>query len=254
MRTMSHRRIAVVLVIAGCATPEYAVIDGKRVERPSVAYDNGAAFHLEHNRAYPGVFDPRRPQDIDDGVLEGRICGVSMHFDATWYGARLMVQGRGDVPWVKDFTHTEGEFRLDLNVHELGPRHRQIRGRAPGAAVGSSEIDIDVSAERLAARIGTREFELTASNEYLIGHYKRHGDVLVPIDVPYAIYGRQALASMVPADQALLLVMMLTCNGPAVEHDGKLVRGFSMVSLPPKSPSSDSEPPPGRQELKPLSH
>ncbi len=247
---MIGRRIAALVVVTGCATPEYAVIDGKRVERPSVAYDNGAQFHLEHTRAYPGVFDPRRPPNVDDGTLEAHICGVDMHFDASWYGARLMVQGRADVPWLKAFTRTEGDFRLDLDVTELGPSHRRIRGRTPAAGMSTStELDIDVSADKLIAHIGMREFVLTADDEYLFGHYKRHGDIPEPIDVPYAIYGRRALASMVPADQALLLVMMLTCNGPAIEHEGKLVRGFSMVSLPPKSPS-DPRPPEGRAEIK----
>ena len=181
--------LAAFLIVAGCATPDYVVIDGKRVERPSVAYDNGVNFHLEHNRAYPGVFDPLRPQSIDDGTLEGHICGVDMHFDASWYGARL--------------------------------------------------------------HVGMREFALTANDEFLFGRYKRHGDVPTAIDVPYAIYGRQALASMVPADQALLLVLMLTCNGPAIERDGKMVRGFSIVSLPPKSPSDAPPPSEGNQEIKP---
>ena len=35
---------------------------------------------------------------------------------------------------------------------------------------------------------------------------------------------------MVPADEALLLVMMLTCDGSIV-LDGKSVRGFSLVHL-----------------------
>jgi hypothetical protein len=197
------------------------------------------------------VFDPRRPRDIDDGSLEGRICGVDLHFDASWYGARLMVQGRGDVPWLKDFTRTEGDFRLDLEVKELGPSHHRIRGGLPPSRGGlSTELDIDVSPLKLVAHIGQREFELAADGEYLFGRYKRHGDVLVPLDVPYAIYGRQLLASMVPADQALLLTLMLTCNGPALEHDGTLVRGFSMVSLPPKSPS-DTKPSEGREDIKP---
>lgn len=248
---MIYLQIAILAVVAGCATPEYAVIDGKHVERPSVAYDNGTNFHLEHTRAYPGVFDEKRPQAVDDGTLEGNICGVDVHFDASWYGARLMVQGRGDVPWLKDFTRTEGDFRLDLEVKELGPGHRRIRGRVPGGGnLFSTELDIEVSPEQLTAHIGMREFTLTANEEYLFGHYKRHGDVPKAIDVPFAIYGRRALASMVPADQALVLTLMLTCNGPAIEHDGKLVRGFSMVSLPSNSPS-DPGPAEGRQEIKP---
>jgi hypothetical protein len=247
---MIYRSIVVLCVMAGCGTREYVIIDGKRIERPTVAYDNGVNFHLEHNRAYPGVFDPHRGQDVDDGTLEGRMCGVDMHFDASWYGARLIAQGRGDVPWLKDFSRTEGEFRLDLAINELGPGHRRIRGYVPGSGWNTStELDIDVSAQGLTARVGMREFTLTAEEAYLFGRYKRHGDVPAPIDAPYAIYGRQVLASMVAADQALLLVMMLTCDGPMIEHDGKMVRGFSMVSLPSKS-SSDPKPSEGVPGIK----
>ena len=49
--------------------------------------------------------------------------------------------------------------------------------------------------------------------DYLIGRIVRHVDLERPIDEPYVIYGRQQLATMVPADEALILVMMLTCNG-----------------------------------------
>lgn len=236
MMSISWHHLALLSLVAACGPRSYVVIDGKHVERPSVAYDNGTTFHLEHDRAYPGVFDPRRPQDVDDGTLVGRLCGVDLDFDASWYGARLVVQGRGDVPWLRDFSHTEGLFQLELAVTELAPGHRRIRGRAPGDGLSApAVIDIDVSGQGLTAEVGLRRFTLTADGEYLFGRMKLKTNVRVPIDAPYAIYGRQVLASMVPADQALVLVMMLSCDGPAIEHDGTLVRGFAMVPLPPKS-------------------
>jgi len=74
--------------------------------------------------------------------------------------------------------------------------------------------------------------ELHAEGDYLFGHYERHGDVAQAFDVPYAIYGRRVLGSMVPADQALVLLMMMTCS-TTIEHEGKMIRGFSTVQLPP---------------------
>ncbi|MCU1277653.1 MAG: hypothetical protein JWM53_1199 [bacterium] len=215
------------IVAAGCSTPEWAVIGGKRVARPTVAYDNGQTFRLEHRRAFPGVFDPARGRDVDDGRLRGRVCGVDLAFDAMWYGARLMLEGRGEVPWKQDFTRTEGLFKLTFDITELGPGHRRIRGSMTG---GPSMIDLDVSPEALVGQIGLRRFTLAADGGYLIGRYERHGDVERPIDELFAIWGREALRTMVPADEALLLVMMLTCDG-TIELDGKKLRGFTLVRI-----------------------
>ena len=38
---------------------------------------------------------------------------------------------------------------------------------------------------------------------------------------------------MVPADEALLLVMMLTCDGTIV-LDGNRIRGFTLVKIAPQ--------------------
>jgi hypothetical protein len=220
----SGRALAAVAIVAAasCGTPEYATVGGARVHRPSVAYNNGVTFSVTHARAFPGVFDPRRGRDVDDGTITGRVCNVDVHFDATWYGGHLVLDGRGDVPWKNDFTHTEGMIHLDLDVTELGPGHRRIVGRGYGG------IEIDATPERLVGRIGQRRYTLAADGDYLAGRYQRSGDVLKPVDDPYAIYGRQVLGSMVPADEALILILMLTCNGSIVYGQG-LVRGFSLV-------------------------
>lgn len=220
------------MVAAGCATPEYAVIDGKRVARPTVAYDNGQTFHLEHRRAFPGVFDASRGHDVDDGSLRGRVCGVDVAFDAVWSGARLDLEGRGEVPWKQDFTHTEGLFKLAFDISELGPGHRRIRGKMTNGP--SSAIDLDVSHERLVGQIGASHFSLAADGGYLLGRYHHGGDAGPAVDEPFAIWGRGALATMVPADEALLLVMMLTCDG-TIALDGKPMRGFTLVRISPHS-------------------
>ena len=222
MRSARAVAFAAVVAAASCGTPEYATVGGARVHRPSVAYDNGVTFAITHTRAFPGVFDSRRGRDVDDGTLTGRVCNVDVRFDASWYGGHLVLDGRGDVPWKQDFTRTEGMFHLDLDVTELGPGHRRIVGRGHGG------IEIDVSPERLVGRIGQRRYTLAADGDYLAGRYQRSGDVLKPVDDPDAIYGRQALGSMVPADEALILILMMTCDGLIVYGEG-LVRGFSLV-------------------------
>ncbi|MCU1280634.1 MAG: hypothetical protein JWM53_4180 [bacterium] len=206
------RLAALAFVIAGCGTPQYAIVGGRKVARPTVSYGDGALFALQHRRAFPGVFDPTRGRNVDDGTPQGRVCGVDVRFDALWQGARLVLEGSGDVPWQHDFTHTEGLFQLSFEISELGPGHRRILGRTGGSGrTVSTEIDLDVSPDRLVGRIRMQHFALAADGGYLVGRYERHGDVEKPIDAPYAIWGR------------------------AIELDGKMVRGFSLVPLPPKS-------------------
>jgi hypothetical protein len=230
-------RALVLCFVAGCVTPEYAVVGGHKVPRPTVGYSDGGTFQLEHRRAFPGVFEPSRGHDIDDGTLMGRVCGLDVRFDAMWYGSRLMLSGHGDVPWRKSFTQTEGLMSLTLDVIELAPGRRRIRGKIGGYVnlLSSPIIDLDVSADRLEGRVGMRTITLAAAGDYLAGRLQQHSDVPVPVDVPFVIYGRQMLGTMVPADEALVLVMMLTCNGPRMEYEGKMVRGFSLVTVPPKS-------------------
>lgn len=224
--------LCLLLAAGGCATPRYATVDGKRVERPSVGYGSDY-FRLEHERLFPGIFDPRRGLDVSDGTLDGQICGVEVHFDASWYRARLHLDGRGWIGPEAEWTGAAPGFRLDFEVTEEGSGRRHIWGRVPvNNMLQSAELDLEVQPDRLVGRIGMRQFDLFADGEYLAGRYQRHGDVERPLDEKYAIYGRQILAGMVPADQALVLLMMMTCT-TTVDYHGKMVRGFSMVSLPP---------------------
>jgi hypothetical protein len=114
-------------------------------------------------------------------------------------------------------------FALSLDITEPGPEHRRIVSHR-------HEVDLDVSPDRLVGRIGLRRYTLAADGGYLIGRYHREGDVMRSIDEMFAIWGREALATMVPADEALLLVLMLTCDG-TINLDGKPVRGFRLVKL-----------------------
>lgn len=221
------------LLLIGCSTPKYAVLDGKRVERPSVGYVSDY-FRIAHERAFPGVFDPRRGRDVDDGTIRGRVCGIDLDFDVSWYGDRLALQGRGDVPWLHDWSYSDGLFRLEVHVKESAPGHRHIVAHGPGAMGTLAKLEIDVSDERLEATVASRHYALAADGDYLFGRITRESDVYQRIDAPYAIYGREVLPSMVPADQALVLLLMLACDGPTIEHDGQMVRGFAMVPVPPK--------------------
>ena len=198
------------VAVAGCGTPEYAVVGGQRLRRPTLSYGNGTEFQLVHRRAFPGVFDPARGRDVDDGTLLGHVCSIDVRFDASWYGPRLDAAGlAATCRGISDFTHTEGLFAARPRHHRARTRPSR-RMRRPGVA-----RSISTSAPSgWSGDIGARQFTLAADGDYLIGRIVRARRPRAPIDEPFVIYGRQRSATMVPADEALILVMMLTCNGP----------------------------------------
>ena len=226
--------IVACVALAGCSASNAVVMDTRPVVRQSVRY-GGDYFSDQHDEAYPGVFDKSRGQNVSDGRLQGRICNVDLDYDASWYGSRLHLDGRSAATGqaTRSFTHTEGDVRMTLEMTESAPGRRRIVGGKPPQWQSeiSTSIDLDVAPDRLVGSIGMRTFTLAAEGDYLVGRYQRHGDVVKPEDVPYAIYGRQQLSTMVAADEALVLLWMMTCSS-TIEYNGKMVRGFSLVELP----------------------
>ena len=95
----------------GCATPEYArhrrqaglASDGRLRQRPRrFASSTGAPSPASSIRRAAATSTTARSA--------GGSAASTSRFDAVWYGARLMLEGRGEVPWKQDFTHTEGLF------------------------------------------------------------------------------------------------------------------------------------------------
>jgi hypothetical protein len=216
-----------VLIVAGCGTPRWAVVDGKRVERPTLRYTDAHQYTIEHRGAWPGIFTPGGAGTIDDGRLTGRACGMELDFDASWYGSRVSLVGRFDVPWLKNFTRTEGLAQLDLDITQSAPRRRYIVGKTQY----NTGFEIDVGADQLVAQVGVLRYELVAAGSDLVGRVT--GEVVrfgrpVQIDEPFVIEGREPLAAMGPADQAVMLLAMLPCKEAQVDRGGHLTRGFSI--------------------------
>lgn len=229
-------RLLACSALAACAKPAVMVLDTRPVARQSVAY-RGDYFSLQHDGAYPGVFDRARGSAVGDGRLRGRICNVDVDYDASWYGTRLHLDGHADAAGqaTRSFAHSEGDVRLQLEMTESAPGRRRIAGGQPPQWHSElpTSIVLDVSPDRLVGTIGTRSYDLAADGDWLVGRYERHGDVAKPVNEKYAIYGRQALGTMVAADEALVLLWMMTCSS-TIEHEGKMVRGFSLVQFPEK--------------------
>jgi hypothetical protein len=224
-------------VLVGCASSRAVVMDTRPVARVTVSY-RGDYFAIRHDGAYPGIFDKSRGLNVADGRLRGRLCNVDVDYDATWFGSRLHLDGHSDAAGqaTRSFTRGEGDVRQTLEMVELGAGRRRISGGRPPQwhSEISTSIDLDVSPDRLVGTIGMRTYTLVANGDYLVGTYERHGDVVKPVHETYAIYGRQELATMVAADEALVLLWMMTCSS-TIEYDGKMVRGFSLITLAPRS-------------------
>ena len=218
--------LVLLALVAGCYTPRYAVIHGKRVERPSFGYTDSTFFAVQHHRAYPGVLASDRPYHVNDGELSGNACSLDVQFFSDWYGNMMTLIGGGQThqPWL--ISNGRGGFGVTLAVDDYGHGHVRIRGSTRSQS--PFPIDIDVSAEKLVAQIGARHVEATAAGHYLVGRMVQHYS-MASLDVPFVLYGREMLRTMVPADETVILLTMLTCNS-TIEYDGHFERGFSLVA------------------------
>ncbi|HEX3866475.1 MAG TPA: hypothetical protein VHV78_06960, partial [Gemmatimonadaceae bacterium] len=143
---------------AGCATEKPIVFDTRPVARLAVAY-RGDYFAITHEGAYPGVFDKSRGLNISDGRLQGKVCNVDLDYDASWYGTRLHLDGHlATGQQTRSFLRTEGDVRLTLEMTESAPGQRRIVGGTPPQwhSEVATNIEIDVTPDRLVGRIGTR--------------------------------------------------------------------------------------------------
>jgi hypothetical protein len=227
---MNHARWLLLVLAAGCATTSQQTPPVHEVQRLTLQYSNGENFDLQHVNAAARVFDPLRPHDISDGVLSGQLCGTPMQYDARWSGGTLTIAGSGDIRW-DGRDRPMAETTLILGISEPAPGRRRIAGAFGGHVLpepSSPIVDLDVSADELQGRIGSAQFALVAKGDYLVGDAR---DGSARPGVPFAIYGRNVLPTMAPADEGLALVGMLTCNSSVVEYEKQEIRGFALVRL-----------------------
>ena len=83
---MGRARLALILLVVGCAETSRDTIPGDIMPRSVFHYSNGETFELEHQKALTRVFDPSRPRIISDGTVTGRLCGAHVVFDVQWFG------------------------------------------------------------------------------------------------------------------------------------------------------------------------
>jgi hypothetical protein len=222
------------LVFGGCGTPRYAVIDGQRRERPSFGYTDGRYYAIQHNRAYPDVLDAAHHVNRDDGMITGRACGNALFFYSDWYGAQLTLDGEASIPWQTSAAPGEEKFQGTVQVQQLEPGHRLFTGHGifkwgQKRYVGLYPIDLDVGPNGLRGALGDRTFDLKRVNDRLVGWVTQRPVATVgEFQGPFVIIGPDAFQTMDPSSQAVILLTMLSCN-TKVEHEGKFLRGFSLV-------------------------
>jgi hypothetical protein len=246
----SHAVLGALLTLASaCASSNRVIVDGRPVSRVKLGYTDGKYFAVTHSNAYPVPRGPSSGLRAGDGSVFGRVCGADIYFNSDYYRSKLEMNGfirahstERRVPdlasWVRvrdvakdgraerEFS---GAFGLSTGTEGVNPRNIAaiLRGftQAPGGAVAnwqisgilsgvggslashSAALDLLMSPERLHGRISYRRFDLQATEDdsYV-------GEMWVADEkYRFVVFGKSALWSMPPADQAAILPFMLSC-------------------------------------------
>ena len=219
---MGRARLALLVLAVSCAETSRDTIPNDIMPRSVFHYTNGDTFELEHQKAMTRVFAPSRPSKIDDGTVAGRVCGADVFFDVQWFGDTVTFTGQGNIPW-QSYPHDAGPMLFTLGISEVAPGRRMISGQFGKHVFSDSTspiVDLDVSADHLEGSVDGRHDSLAARGDYLVGRMRQDDDVHQPVDAPFAIYGRDILSSIAPADEGLALTALLACDG-LVEYDGR---------------------------------
>jgi hypothetical protein len=211
------------LLAVGCAgVPKTAIVDGKEVPRLTQEF-NGQPYTVKHEGAHPRPGGPSEGLRDSGGSIRGRVCGMLVDFDVTHKGDHVQVVGSID-------NHMPAA--IDLNEAN-GVRH--FTGN-----LGNAGVDFTLGAGEMQGHVGIRVFALEAAGDQLQGHMRIPG-LLGDGAIGVLMHGREALTAMTPADQALVLPLMMTCNpggGQFTMMEG-LVIGFGgeATDRPPETSS-----------------
>jgi hypothetical protein len=233
----------------GCASSKPVIVEGRSVPRVRLGYTDGKYFALTHADAYPVPRGPSSGLRANDGSVFGRVCGADVYLNSDYYRNKLELNGfvrahstERRIPdltaWVRvrdivENGRAEREFSGSLGVSNgsdgVNPRtiSAVLRGAFQGArgqianwqiagllsnvagvaTARSPVVDLRISPEGLHGRISFRHFQLTATEDDSYVGEMRIGDDTYR----YVVFGKSALWSMPPADQAAILPLMLSC-------------------------------------------
>jgi hypothetical protein len=261
--------LALATFATGCAASRQVIVDGRPVPRVRLGYTDGKYYALTHADAYPVARGPSSGLRADDGSLFGRVCGADLYFTSSFSRRKLELNGfvrpsvsERRIPerpaWirVRDVAKNgraerefSGTFGPNNGVTSLNPRFastilRGFAGTNPwltGAILSSVAglataqnpvLDLYISPERLHGRVAFRDYQLTATeDDSYVGEMETGGKKF-----RFIVFGKSALWSMPPADQAAILPLMLSCARVVQDELGEpiLFVDFSGKAAGPK--------------------
>ncbi|HEX2568613.1 MAG TPA: hypothetical protein VH877_03570 [Polyangia bacterium] len=191
-----------VLLLTACATPQTVLINGQQVPRIQLGYTDGRYFAFTHKGAVPVAPEQRPANVFDGGRIYGIVCGLDFTYDVWYRGGSIILTGfvrRNGIP-------TRNNIPSQLYVRDRDGV-REISGYV-GQTIGYSTIDLQLTPDALHGRVARRHYDLVAGAEDgYTGTVEQGG-----YSNPFTGWGRQALWSMPPEDQAVLLSKVLACS------------------------------------------
>lgn len=229
---MNKISLVLLLVLGGCA-PTSAVVNGQRVQRPTLGYTDHYYYAITHYAAYPESRGPSSGLHSYGGRIAGFACGANFTFESDFHGRYLQLLGyvqavnqsaalmRTQKPAHLEVRDGEGERRFSGSIGD------DIGGLLIPYDRAARVIDFAIGDDGLHGQIGSRRFALARVDaDRLAGEVTLStGDV-----IPYEIRGLSSMWSMPAADQAAILPFMLTCS--QVE-EGRHVEGVTTETTAP---------------------
>jgi hypothetical protein len=189
-------RIIVLAFLAASCSPTTAVINGQRVQRPTLRYTDGHYFAIEHTRAYPVPVGPSDGVWSYAGGVHGIVCGLSVRMEGDLYGRYLHVSGLASTR----FYGTTRQLNFWVSDRK-GVRH--ITGEGADLALTPTSLSGGITYQR-----HWRKFFLDhVEGNALVGELESNSE-----RVRFTIEGVRELWEMPAVDQAALLPILLSCN------------------------------------------
>jgi hypothetical protein len=200
----------VIFFVAGCA-PTTAVVDGKTVPRLSLEF-SGQPFAVRQTAAHPQPGGASSGLRDYGGHIEGNVCGLDVSYEVQHEGDHLRLSG-----FVDDDSYVSA-----LTVRDEGRVSRAISGSLTSNGGGS--VNLDLRYNRVRGNVGLRVFDLGREGDHYVGSVT----IGQSLRALARINGADALWTLPPAVQAVVLPALLTCNAVELEDRlrGALVVGF----------------------------
>ena len=186
----------VLVILVASFSPTTAVINGQRVQRPTLRYTDGRYFAVEHQRAYPAPVGPSDGVWSYAGAVHGIVCGLAVRMEGDLYGRYLHVSGLASTRFYGTTRH------LNFWVSDKkGVRH--ITGEGADLALTPTSLTGGITYQR-----HYRKFFLDhVDGDRLVGEIESNSE-----HVPFVVEGLRELWEMPAMDQAALLPVLLSCN------------------------------------------